>query len=82
MKFKLLDVALSVMAVLFSVSDAGAATAVEYALNVKDFTQLVVDDGFNVEYKSSSDSAGMAVFHAPKNIADKIIFENNNKGNL
>lgn len=83
MKFKLLDVALSVMAVLFSVSDAGAATAAaEYALNVKDFTQLVVDDGFNVEYKSSADSAGMAVFHAPKNIADKIIFENNNKGKL
>lgn len=54
----------------------------KYELDVKDFSQLVVDDGLNVVYKSSNDSAGIAVFTAPKSVADKILFENNKKGKL
>lgn len=62
---------------------ASAADAFsKYELNVKDFTQLVVDDGFNVEYKSNDELAGMAMFETSKKIADKIIFENNGKGKL
>lgn len=53
-----------------------------YEIKVGDFTQLDVENGFNVDYKCSHDSAGMAVFTTSPELADKIIFENNNKGKL
>lgn len=63
-------------------TSAASGGVSKYELNVKDFSQLIVDDGFNVEYRSSDELAGMAVFETTKKIADKIIFENNNKGKL
>lgn len=53
-----------------------------YELKVGDFSQLVVDDGFNVEYRSDDKKAGIAEFTTTPEIADKIIFENNKKGKL
>lgn len=60
---------------------AQETTVSDYELNVKDFSQLIVDDGINVEYRSDDDKAGTAIFTTSKDIADKIIFENN-KGKL
>ena len=59
------------------------ATAIEkkYELKVNDFTHLDVEDGYNVDYRCSEDSAGMAVFVTTQQIADAIIFENR-KGKL
>lgn len=53
-----------------------------YNLKVGDFSQLIVDDGFNVEYISDNDKSGTAEFDTTDKIADKIIFENNQKGKL
>lgn len=53
-----------------------------FELDVKDFTQLSVEDGFNVVYTSDDAAAGKVSFTTSKAIADKIIFENNGKGKL
>lgn len=53
-----------------------------YELEVKDFTCLDVVDGFNVVYHTSNDTIGVAMFETTTLIADKILFENNNKGKL
>lgn len=53
-----------------------------YELKVGDFTKLDIEDSFNVEYRCSHDSAGLAVYTTTPSLADKIIFENNNKGKL
>lgn len=82
MKFRIVVAALAAVCGVVCVSGASSETVSKYELNVKDFSQLIVDDGFNVEYKSDDDLAGLAVFETTKHIADKIIFENNNKGKL
>lgn len=46
-----------------------------YCLDVKDFVELKVTDGINVDYQCNPDSAGMAVFDAPAENAPQIIFE-------
>lgn len=62
---------------------AGAAdNEKRYELKVGDFSHLIVDDSFNVEYRSDDSKAGMAEFTTTPDIADKIIFENNKKGKL
>lgn len=80
MKIRFL-MALSLLVTL-SAYGAGDEPVQKFELDVKDFSQLVVDDGLNVEYHSNDDMAGKAVFSAPKSIADKILFENNGKGKL
>jgi hypothetical protein len=82
-KFNLKNLILlpAAIALVGAAVEAKADTTSRYELNVNDFTQLVVD-GVNVDYKSSNDSAGIAVFYADKNAASQIIFENNNKGKL
>lgn len=45
-----------------------------YVVKLNDFSQLKVIDGININYVSSVDSAGMAVFDAPDNIAPLIVF--------
>lgn len=79
MKIRFFAMLMCVLAAAMQCAKAGDVA--DYELNVKDFSQLIVDDGFNVEYKSSDDLAGMATFRASKAVADKIIFENN-KGKL
>lgn len=84
MKFRVIVVAVVAAVCGMACCEAWAASGAvsKYELNVKDFSQLVVDDGINVEYKSSDEMAGMAVFETTKRVADKIIFDNNNKGRL
>lgn len=62
-------------------ADGATATVKKYELKVNDFTYLDVEDGYNVDYRCSEDSAGMAVFETTPQIADAIIFENK-KGKL
>lgn len=83
MNLKMFVAAIAVVCGMVCGTTSAANDAVsKYELNVKDFSQLIVDDSFNVEYKSSDELAGMAVFETSKKIADKIIFQNNNKGKL
>ena len=53
-----------------------------FELDVKDFTQLNVVDGINVVYTGDETSEGKASFTTTREIADKIMFENNGKGKL
>lgn len=50
----------------------------EYRLKIGDFTELKVLDGINIDYSSSSDSAGYAVFTCDPSIASSFIFDRNN----
>lgn len=71
-----------IAAVVAAANVVSAEPVDRYELKVGDFTELNVVDGINVVYKCSEDSAGVAVFSTGKDIADQIIFENNNKGKL
>lgn len=53
-----------------------------HVVNVGDFTHLVVDHAINVEYKSSADSAGLAVFDARPEMVNTVMFSNNGKGKM
>ena len=59
-----------------------AQTFQHHVVEVGDFTQLVVNNGVNVDYCSVADSAGLAVFDAPPSITNYIQFKNNGKGKL
>lgn len=65
-----------VFGALFTVS-ANAQTPEDYKLEVKDFDQLKVTDGINVDYYCSDDSAGMAYFTCVPAMAPKLMFSNN-----
>ncbi|MCH5220184.1 MAG: DUF2807 domain-containing protein [Muribaculaceae bacterium] len=54
-----------------------AADPEVYRLQVGDFTELQVIDDINVIHKCVSDSAGIAVFTAPSELASVFIFSNN-----
>ncbi len=78
------------VALMFLASVCGASaettgkpqTTKRYEVKVGDFTSLDIENSYNVDYKCSHDSAGLAVFVTTPDLADKIIFENNNKGRL
>ncbi len=53
-----------------------------YELKVGDFDRLVVDDGINVEYRCSEDSAGIAVYETTRSVADQLIFDFSKEGRL
>ena len=77
----------ALMLILFAAIFCGAKaetaqTAKKYEVKVGDFTSLDIENSYNVDYKCSHDSAGLAVFVTTPDLADKIIFENNNKGKL
>lgn len=78
---RLTSITLLLTALLCAAADNGE-TLKKYELKVGDFTKLNIEDSFNIEYKCSHDSAGMAVYTTTPSLADKIIFENNNKGKL
>lgn len=69
-------------AVASASADDNPAKVKRYQAKVGDFTSLDVENSFNVDYKCSHDSAGLAVYYTTPALADKIIFENNNKGKL
>lgn len=54
-----------------------SAQSDSYRLEVGDFSELKVSDGINVRYICSPDSAGMAYFSCPKNVAGMLMFSNN-----
>ncbi len=48
-----------------------------YELDVKDFIELKVVDGVNVDYRCNPDSAGKAVFYTTPDKASVLVFSNN-----
>lgn len=48
----------------------------QYKLDVKDFYELKVKDGINVDYFCNSDSAGTVIFNCPEELASVIMFTN------
>lgn len=67
---------------LLGIAVCDAQSTSRYELDIKDFTELTVIDGINVDYKSNSDSVGRAVFQASSDIASVIMFSNNGKQKL
>lgn len=53
-----------------------------YSLDVRDFTELKVTNGINVDYVCMPDSAGVATFECTNDLASLIIFKNNDRGTL
>lgn len=53
-----------------------------YELHVGEFDRLTVEDGINVDYYCSDDSAGYAVYETTRAIADQLIFDFSKKGRL
>lgn len=51
-------------------------------LNVGDFTTLNVNNNINVVYRACKEKAGTAVLQAPRSMASRFIFKNDNKGKL
>ncbi|MCI9606849.1 MAG: DUF2807 domain-containing protein [Muribaculaceae bacterium] len=54
---------------------ASAQGETRYELDVKEFNELKVTDGINVDYVCNPDSAGKAVFFASPQMASQIIFK-------
>lgn len=70
---------IALSAVLISGALAHAQNNItRYELDVKDFTELRVTDGVNVDYVCNPDSAGKAIFHASPDMASQIIFKPGN----
>ncbi len=55
-----------------------AEAPTRYELNVKEFNELKVVEGINVDYVCSADSAGKAVFTTTADLASVLMFSNNN----
>lgn len=71
------------LALLFCATIASAASGfAPYELDVKEFNELKVVDGINVEYFCNPEKAGKVEFEATPDVASAIIFEPNNKGKL
>lgn len=66
------------MLLSFSFIAASAQTWGDYSLKIGDFTELKLLDGVNVDYSSSADSAGYAVFNCPTSMASSFIFDRKN----
>ncbi len=54
-----------------------AESPAQYRLEVKDFSELKLQDGVNVNYHCSADSAGWAYFTCDPEISSSLIFSNN-----
>ncbi len=67
---------------LAAINVAMAQEIQRHVVNVGDFTSLRVAKAINVDYKSDPDSAGIAVFRAPVDLVNAIMFTNNDKGRL
>lgn len=70
------------IASLFVAVSLPAQVTNRHIVKVGDFTQLVISNSINVDYKSNPDSAGIAVFVATADMASHILFDSNNKGKL
>lgn len=72
----------SLLVSLITVFQGIAQNLQHHVVEVGDFTQLVVNNGINVDYCSVADSAGLAVFDAPAALTNYIQFKNNGRGKL
>lgn len=72
---------LLLIALLLSATVIHAAKPTRYELNVKDFAELSVIEGINVDYRCNPDSAGKAVFTTTPDLASVLMFSNE-KGKL
>lgn len=72
---------LAISALIIAVS-MSAQTLQRHIVKVGDFTNLVVFNSVNVDYKSNPDSAGIAVFVATPDVTSHILFDNNGSGKL
>lgn len=77
MKATFITALLIALSATLNIANAQTATQ-HYELDVKDFIELKVVDGINVDYKCNPDSAGKAVFNAPASMTSKIMFEPKN----
>ncbi|MDE6278166.1 MAG: DUF2807 domain-containing protein [Muribaculaceae bacterium] len=66
-----------ISAALISISFAFVSAAAKYKVDVADFSKLSVDNGVNVIYTCSPDSAGLVVFDCEPDMASKILLINN-----
>lgn len=72
----------SALMLTFALSLSAQSGIDPYELDVKDFDELKVTDGINVEYFSDASRAGKVAFEATSDVANAIIFEPNKKGKL
>ncbi|MDE5839005.1 MAG: DUF2807 domain-containing protein [Paramuribaculum sp.] len=70
---KKLFITLTLTALGYSLSYSQEIT--RYELDVKDFVELKVTDGINVDYVCNPDSAGKAVFYSSSEMASQIMFK-------
>lgn len=70
------------MAVVLPFNSAAQSGVAPYSLNVKEFSELKVIDGVNVEYFCDASKAGTVEFESTPEVASAIIFEPNGKGKL
>lgn len=64
------------------VAAAKSPAAESFSLDVKEFNELKVVDGINVEYYCDPSQAGKVKFESSRELADAIIFDANGKGKL
>lgn len=69
-------------AVLAMLPMSAQSTVSSYELDVKDFEELKVTDGINVEYFCDSQKAGTVAYESTPELASAIIFTPNGKGKL
>ncbi|MBR3765597.1 MAG: DUF2807 domain-containing protein [Muribaculaceae bacterium] len=72
---------LTIILLIIVTSVVSAQKLSRYELDVKDFTELKVIEGINVNYVCNPDSTGRAVFIATDELASVLMF-NNTKGRL
>ncbi len=72
---------LTIILLIIATSVVSAQKLSRYELDVKDFTELKVIEGINVNYVCNPDSTGRAVFIATDELASVLMF-NNTKGRL
>lgn len=79
---KIIYVAAFMAAVITSFDLSAQSGMAPYSLNVKEFSELKVVDGVNVEYFCDASKAGTVEFESTPDVASAIIFEPNGKGKL
>ena len=83
MNLKMFVAAIAVVCGMVCGTTSAANDAVsKYELNVKDFSQLIVDDSFNVEYKAATSLQVWQCSKLLKKLPIKSFFKITTKGNL
>ncbi len=67
---------------VFILAFVASAQVSRHQVKVGNFTRLALLDDINVDYRCNADSAGLAVFHGSNEIADHLIMNVSDKGQL